>query len=78
MFVGVPQPVLSVETAPRYEERRVRTDRAGIEAGGDGPVAELFDLVFTGDITSLEMAAAEGLDPGPLPVVDDLKNWLNS
>ncbi len=53
-------------------------DVVQVEAGGDGPVAELFDLVFTGDITSLEMAAVAGLDPGPLGVVDELKTWLDS
>ena len=71
------------QTARRFsyvEEKtlEVMHDVVQVEAGGDGPVAALFDLVFTGDITSLEMAAAEGLDPGPLPVVDDLKNWLDS
>lgn len=70
------------QTARRFsfvEEQTVEVmhDVVQVEAGGDGPVAELFDLVFTGDITSLEMAAAAGLDPGPLPVVDDLKNWLD-
>ena len=27
---------------------------------------------------ALELAATQGLDPGPLPVVDDLKAWLSS
>lgn len=49
-----------------------------VEAGGDGPVAQLLDLVFTGDVTTLELAATQGLDPGPLPVVDELKAWLAS
>lgn len=49
-----------------------------VTAGGDGPVAELFDLIFTGDIATLELAAAKGLDPGPLPVVDELKAWLQT
>ena len=48
------------------------------EAAGEGPVAQLLDLVMVGDMVSLELAAAEGLDPGPLPIVDDLKAWLDT
>ncbi len=44
-----------------------------VEAMGDGLVAELFDLVMLGDLTSIELAARAGVDPGPLPVVDELK-----
>ncbi len=69
------------QTARRFEYVREKTaplmsDVITVEAGGEGPVAQLFDLVYTGDITTLELAAASGLDPGPLPVVDDLKSWL--
>jgi glucose/mannose-6-phosphate isomerase len=49
-----------------------------VEASGDGPVAQLFDLILVGDLTSLELAAREGLDPGPLPVLDELKAWLDA
>lgn len=47
-----------------------------VQASGEGPVAQLFDLILVGDLTSLELAAREGLDPGPLPVLDELKAWL--
>ena len=47
-----------------------------IVAGGDGPLAQLLDLVMVGDIVSLELAAAEGVDPGPIPVLDELKATL--
>ena len=40
-----------------------------VEAAGEGPVAQIFDLMYQGSITSLEMAAAVGLDPGPVPAV---------
>ena len=71
------------QTARRFEFVEEKTsgqmsEIIAVEAGGDGPVAQLFDLVFTGDITTLELAAATGLDPGPLPVVDELKGWLAS
>ena len=52
---------------------------AGIEevrAEGDGDLAQLFDLIITGDFFSLEMAAREGIDPGPTPIMDDLKTEL--
>jgi len=47
-----------------------------VRAEGDGPLAQLLDLVLTGDVTSLELAAQEGLDPGPVPVLDQIKQAL--
>ena len=69
------------QTARRFEYVEEKTlgvmhDILSVTATGEGPVAQLFDLVYTGDVTTLELAASEGLDPGPLPVVDDLKAWL--
>ena len=40
-----------------------------VEAAGEGPVAQVFDLMFQGSITALEMAASVGLDPGPVPAI---------
>ena len=39
-------------------------------------VAALFDLVLLGDFVSLHLAAAEGVDPGPVPVLAELKQRL--
>ena len=69
------------QTARRFEYVEEKTldvmhEVVSVTAGGEGPVAQLFDLIYTGDITTLELAGVEGLDPGPLPVVDDLKTWL--
>jgi glucose/mannose-6-phosphate isomerase len=47
-----------------------------VRAEGEGPLAQLFDLTFVGDMVSLHMAQQEGLDPGPVPVLDDLKRAL--
>ena len=47
-----------------------------IEAEGDGALAQLFDLVLQGDFVSLHMAAEAGVDPGPIPVLVDLKAAL--
>jgi glucose/mannose-6-phosphate isomerase len=47
-----------------------------VRAAGDGPLAQLFDLTFFGDVVSLYMAFQEGIDPGPVPVLDELKRAL--
>jgi glucose/mannose-6-phosphate isomerase len=52
---------------------------AGIDevvAEGDGPLAQLLDLMLMGDFVSLHRAAQEGIDPGPVPVLSDLKRDL--
>ena len=43
-----------------------------VEAAGEGALAQLLDLCLVGDAVSLELAAQEGVDPGPTPVRDDL------
>lgn len=47
-----------------------------VEAEGEGALAQLLDLVLQGDMVSLELAAQEGVDPGPVPVLDDLQRAL--
>ncbi|MHB1502716.1 MAG: bifunctional phosphoglucose/phosphomannose isomerase [Acidimicrobiales bacterium] len=44
-----------------------------IRAQGEGDLAQLLDLVMIGDFVSLHMALREGIDPGPVPVLEDLK-----
>lgn len=39
-------------------------------------VAALYDLVLLGDFVSLHLAGREGVDPGPVPVLADLKQRL--
>jgi glucose/mannose-6-phosphate isomerase len=54
---------------------------AGVEdvwAEGEGELAQLLDLVLIGDFVSLYMAAHEGIDPGPIPVLDDIKAALSA
>jgi glucose/mannose-6-phosphate isomerase len=54
---------------------------AGIEevwAEGEGQLAQVLDLAMYGDFVSLEMAAMEGIDPGPIPALEDLKNALRA
>ena len=49
-----------------------------IAAEGEGQLAQLFDLMYVGDFTSLHLAAARGVDPGPIAVLDDLKSFLSA
>ena len=54
----------------------VVNDVLEVRAAGEGALAQLFDLVLVGDLVSLHMAFAEGIDPGPIPVLEDLKRRL--
>ena len=47
-----------------------------VEAAGEGALAQLLDLVIQGDFVSLHLAAEAGVDPGPIPVLTDLKAAL--
>jgi glucose/mannose-6-phosphate isomerase len=47
-----------------------------VVAEGEGALAQLLDLVLVGDFTSLHLAAQAGVDPGPIPVLEDLKAAL--
>ena len=42
-------------------------------SSGDGDLARLFSLIYTGDYASLYLAALYGIDPGPVKVIDFLK-----
>jgi glucose/mannose-6-phosphate isomerase len=45
-------------------------------AEGEGDLAQLFDLFMLADVVSLHLAANEGVDPGPVPVLGELKARL--
>jgi glucose/mannose-6-phosphate isomerase len=49
-----------------------------VRAKGDGPLAQLFDLILLGDLVTLQMASNEDVDPGPVPVLDEIKQRLAS
>jgi glucose/mannose-6-phosphate isomerase len=54
----------------------VVNDVVEVRAEGEGPLAQLLDLTYFGDVVSLHLAAQEGIDPGPVPVLTDLKRAL--
>lgn len=47
-----------------------------VRSDATSDVAALFDLVLLGDFVSLHLAAQEGVDPGPVPVLGELKSRL--
>ncbi|MDP9072783.1 MAG: bifunctional phosphoglucose/phosphomannose isomerase, partial [Actinomycetota bacterium] len=58
--------------------REVVADIIEVRAAGEGDLAQLFDLILLGDFVSLWMAAQVGIDPGPVPVLVELKRELGS
>jgi glucose/mannose-6-phosphate isomerase len=47
-----------------------------VAAEGEGALAQLLDLVFQGDLVSLHLAVELDVDPGPIPVLEDVKAAL--
>jgi glucose/mannose-6-phosphate isomerase len=47
-----------------------------VRAAGEGDLAQLLDLALIGDFVSLHLAGNVGIDPGPIPVLVDLKREL--
>jgi glucose/mannose-6-phosphate isomerase len=56
--------------------REVVADVIEVRASGEGDLAQLLDLALIGDFVSLHLAANEGIDPGPIPVLDEMKQQL--
>jgi len=56
--------------------REVMADVVEVRASGEGDLAQLLDLALVGDVVSLLLAGQEGIDPGPVPAVDDIKHAL--
>ena len=57
--------------------REVMADIVEVRAEGEGELAQLLDLILVGDFVSLEMAAREGIDPGPVPALVSIKEALS-
>ncbi len=54
----------------------VVADVVEVTGEGQGSLAQFFDLALFGDFVSLHMAAREGIDPGPVPILGELKAAL--
>lgn len=47
-----------------------------IVAEGDGLLAQLFDLLLIGEFVSLNSAVEQGVDPGPVPIIDEIASLV--
>jgi glucose/mannose-6-phosphate isomerase len=56
--------------------REVVAGVVDVRAEGEGQLAQLLDLVLVGDLVSVHLALLEGIDPGPIAVLEDLKEAL--
>ncbi len=56
----------------------VVSDVVEVRAQGEGRLAQFMDLTLVGDVASLHVAVALGVDPGPIPLLDDIKARLRS
>ncbi len=56
--------------------REVVADVVEVRADGPSPIARFFDLVLVGDFVSLHLANRDGVDPGPVPILTELKDLL--
>lgn len=54
----------------------VVADVLEVTAQGDDPLAQFMDLTLFGDLVTLHLAVDLGVDPGPVPVLDDIKSRL--
>jgi len=57
--------------AVRSAVDEVMADVFEVQGEGDDEVSRFFDLTFVGTLVSLHLAAGEGVDPGPVPAVDE-------
>lgn len=70
-----PQVVRRFEIVADMFAERV-ADLVEVHAEGEGELAQLLDLILFGDVVSLHLAASLGVDPGPVPVLSELKRRL--
>lgn len=63
-------------TSDVLDGARIAVPHAELHAAGDGPMAQLFDLIYQVDVLSLRVAAAARRDPGPIPLLEELKAFL--
>ena len=57
--------------AVRAATDEVMADVFDVEGEGDDELSRFFDLTLQGTLVSLHLAAHEGVDPGPVPAVEE-------
>ena len=68
---GEPETVPALFEAVRAATDEVMADVLDVWADGVDDLATLFELALLGELVSLELAAREGVDPGPAPAVEE-------
>ncbi len=58
------------------DNSRVAVPNTELHAKGDSPMAQLVDLIYQVDLLSLRVAALAQRDPGPIPRLTELKDFL--
>ncbi len=66
-------------TAAQFDAVRAATDEVmadvlEVQGEGDDELSRFFDLTLVGALVSLHLAAREGVDPGPVPAVDEARD----
>jgi glucose/mannose-6-phosphate isomerase len=67
---GERAPVPGLFGAVRDATEEVMADVLEVWAEGEDGLGRFFDLALLGELVSLELAAREGVDPGPVPAVE--------
>jgi glucose/mannose-6-phosphate isomerase len=67
---GEPAAVPPLFGAVRDATEEVMADVIDVWAEGEDDLGGFFDLALLGELVSLELAAREGVDPGPVPAVE--------
>ncbi len=60
--------------AVRAATDEVMADIFEVQGEGDDDLTRFFDLVLQGQLVSLHLAGQEGVDPGPVPAVDEAQS----
>lgn len=68
---GEPSAVPALFDAVRSATEEVMAEVLEVWAESRDDLGTLFELALLGDLVSLELAAREGVDPGPAPAVDE-------
>jgi glucose/mannose-6-phosphate isomerase len=82
-LVNLRHPGEGAETARRVAAvnellLEVVADIIDVEGRGESDLARFYDLALVGDVVSLHLAAREQVDPGPVPVREDLRRALGA
>jgi glucose/mannose-6-phosphate isomerase len=68
-----PSAVPALFESVRAATEEVMADVLDVWADGTDDLGRLFELALLGELVSLEMAAREGVDPGPVPAVEEAR-----